>query len=682
MKKSEGQGNRKKQTADSGASPHHPPAHILIVEDDEAHVALIRRGFDAGQEKFRLSFAPMLTDARKIIADDSPALALVDWLLPDGKGADLLPGIDAEPTFPIIIMTSYGNEQLAVELMKAGALDYLVKSDVMFSEIVHTVEGALREWDHIVSRKSADERLRRVNGCLLSLGPDFQRNINNLTALAGELLGGDVALYNRLEGQMLHAVGCWNTPPDFRVRDSANGHICYDVINQGAEGLIHFPCLDETLYADTDPNVRAFRLRTYVGHVVKWGSGPIGSLCVVYRRDYKPTNDDEKILGILSAALGAEETRWRAEEALQKANESLARAQHIAHIGSWENYLPAGELRWSDEMYNILGFPPGTPLKLEEVIRCFPPQELVRFQEAIAMTIKGDAPYSMDYRIIRPDGQVRNIHDEGSVIRDEQGNPVSMFGITQDITDRKRAEDDLRQLNETLDQRVRERTHALEKANEQIKATLDEKVLLLQEIHHRVKNNLQIVASLLNLQARYIKDEKILAAIQESQNRVRAMALVHERLYRSESFEVIDLGDYFRFLTTNLFRFYSANPQRIRLSINSGDTKGGIDQAIPLGLIVNELVSNSLKHAFPSAQSGEIVIRVTQDAGTLTLMISDTGTGIPENFDWQNAQSLGLRLVISLVEQLQGKIDLERENGTKFSITVPRKKPVGTGPTS
>ncbi len=204
-------------------------------------------------------------------------------------------------------------------------------------------------------------------------------------------------------------------------------------------------------------------------------------------------------------------------------------------------------------------------------------------------------------------------------------------------------------------------------------ASLKEKEILLKEIHHRVKNNLQIIASLLSLQSRYITDENVLNALKESQNRVKAMALVHERLYRSENLSDVALSDYLRFLIDNLFGFYGATPQKVRLTFDAGDVKVDINKAIPIGLIINELVSNSLKHAFPEGKKGELTITLRQEESSLLIAVHDTGPGIPADFDWRNAKSLGLRLVISLVEQLQGTIELGRAGGTTFRITIPAK---------
>jgi PAS domain S-box-containing protein len=207
---------------------------------------------------------------------------------------------------------------------------------------------------------------------------------------------------------------------------------------------------------------------------------------------------------------------------------------------------------------------------------------------------------------------------------------------------------------------------------DQLQSSLREKEILLKEIHHRVKNNLQIVASLLNLQGRYIRDESIQHAIRESQNRVRAMALVHERLYRSGDLSQIDTGDYVRYLVTNLLTFYGVSSQKISAKVSISGIFLDINTMIPLGLVFNELISNSLKYAFPDGRVGAILISGTLDPdGSRVITIHDNGIGIPEGFDWKNSPSLGLRLVGSLVEQIRGRIELIPGEGTTWVITIP-----------
>jgi PAS domain S-box-containing protein len=236
-------------------------------------------------------------------------------------------------------------------------------------------------------------------------------------------------------------------------------------------------------------------------------------------------------------------------------------------------------------------------------------------------------------------------------------------------------------------------------AEGQIKASLREKEMLLKEIHHRVKNNLQIISSLLSLQSKFIKDAPTLEMLRDSQNRVRSMALVHERLYRSPDLARVDFAEYVRHLAMYLFRSYGS-PATITLRINADDVWLGVDVAVPCGLIMNELVSNALKHAFPEGRTGEICIaltranaetcRVPEDPSTgsagpasgLVFTVSDNGIGLPAGLDFRHVESLGLQLVITLVEQLDGAIALDRSSGTAFRIVFPAPADHGTGGSS
>jgi two-component sensor histidine kinase len=202
-----------------------------------------------------------------------------------------------------------------------------------------------------------------------------------------------------------------------------------------------------------------------------------------------------------------------------------------------------------------------------------------------------------------------------------------------------------------------------------LRASLKEKDLLLKEVHHRVKNNMQVIYSLLNLQSGHIEDPQALSMFKESQNRVKSMAMIHEKLYKSEDLARINFADYLRSLTMDLSRSYRAGSDRIQLKIDAQDAFLGIDKAIPCGLITNELVSNSLKHAFPGDTKGEIHIELFRDDnGEFRLNVSDNGIGFPEGVDFRNTESLGLQLVNTLIEQLNGTIELDRSCGTAFKI--------------
>ncbi|MBI2390609.1 MAG: PAS domain S-box protein [Deltaproteobacteria bacterium] len=205
-------------------------------------------------------------------------------------------------------------------------------------------------------------------------------------------------------------------------------------------------------------------------------------------------------------------------------------------------------------------------------------------------------------------------------------------------------------------------------AETRLRTSLKEKEVLLKEVHHRVKNNLQIVSSMLNLQMDQIEDPKALGLFRESQARVRSIALFHEKLYQSKDLAHVDIAEYLRAVTTSLFASYGVEPQDIALSIDAEDVQLAVDAAISCGLIVNELVSNALKHAFPRGRKGSIEVTLRRDGRRVVLEVRDDGVGFPEAVDFRNPTTLGLRLVSILAEQIRGTVDLERRDGTRFHI--------------
>jgi len=249
--------------------------------------------------------------------------------------------------------------------------------------------------------------------------------------------------------------------------------------------------------------------------------------------------------------------------------------------------------------------------------------------------------------------------------------------------EKKRLEEENRKYREHLEELVEERTSKLSLANEQlkdevrerkhaeelIKTQLKEKEVLLREVHHRVKNNMQVIQSLFGLQMRQISDERVDKVFSEAQNRIRSMSLVHEMLYKSKDLARIDLNEYLNSLVRGLFQSFRVNSRKIRMEIDCKDLYLDVNTAIPCGLIVNEIVTNSIKHAFPEDRNGRIIINFHPVKGNFELLIGDDGIGIPRDMDFRTSQSLGLHLVKILVEgQLGGEVEMHRENGTEFRI--------------
>ena len=206
--------------------------------------------------------------------------------------------------------------------------------------------------------------------------------------------------------------------------------------------------------------------------------------------------------------------------------------------------------------------------------------------------------------------------------------------------------------------------------NEVIKKSLSEKETLLKEIHHRVKNNLQFISSLLNLQARHVEDAKAIAALQEGQNRVKSMALIHQNLYQEQNLTGIEVKKYLEILIKNLFQSYNISPERIQLESDIDPLNLDVDTMIPLGLVLNELISNSLKYAFPDEKNGKIGIRLKEEKNMLLLEVRDNGVGISEASKNQLGKSFGYRMINAFSNQLDAKLRVENDHGTVVSLQI------------
>lgn len=270
--------------------------------------------------------------------------------------------------------------------------------------------------------------------------------------------------------------------------------------------------------------------------------------------------------------------------------------------------------------------------------------DLDRCRTSYLEAFKSEQPFFLEYRLRRHDGEYRWIMDTGVPLFDESGRFGGYIGTCMDLTERKDMEDQLRRM-------------------------LKEKESLLREVHHRVKNNLQVISSLLNLQSASIKDPLVNQLFRECQVRITSIALLHETLHRSSDLSRIKMGDYIRTLTGHLFRSYGVDPNVIVLELNVDDVEFDIDTGLTCGLIIDELVSNCLKHAFVDDGGGKVHIDLLDHMdGTFTLCVSDDGVGIPKDGVLNNPDSLGLELVSLLAEKLDGSTELKSGAGTEWQI--------------
>lgn len=313
---------------------------------------------------------------------------------------------------------------------------------------VFSANGELAGTVHIAKditwRKCHENRLAKISECFLKQGGNTTENISLFTALCGELLGGVCALYNRLEGDLLCSLGQWEVPPDYNPKDTAAGHICYDVIQRNPEGVLVIRNLASSTYARTDPNVGRYGLQTYVGKTVKCGGQPIGSLCVVYQKDFCPTDEDKRIMNIIASAIGVEEERRKTSLTLQ-ANEQKYRALvETTSDWIWEVDRNGIYTYASPQVKPLLGYAP------EEVLgktpfNLMPQDEAQRMGSLFAAIVADGKPFANLENInLHKNGRRVVLETSGIPIFDDQGHLRGYRGVDRDITERKRVEEALR----------------------------------------------------------------------------------------------------------------------------------------------------------------------------------------------------------------------------------------------
>lgn len=337
--------------------------------------------------------------------------------------------------------------------------------------------------------------------------------------------------------------------------------------------------------------------------------------------------------------------RINKENEISEIRENLEEAQRIAHIGSWMYNTEDNRIYNSGEIYRILGIVHDSDsFTFDEAMDHVHPDDRERTRERLLTAIVDKSHYVNEDRIVRPNGEVRYVKIVGEPILDHRGNIKGVQGTLQDITD-------------------------IKLINDELLRSLGEKELMLKEIHHRVKNNLQVVSSLLRLQSETITDATAIGYLKMSEQRVRSMALIHQQLYRTKDLTKIDFRQYLEELCNYLFFAYDVKRADIGLNLHVDEIYFAIDTALPCGLIVNELVTNSLKHAFRNTKKGEITVSLSKrDNIKNLLMIKDDGSGAAA-LDFENSTTLGMELVKTLTEQLEGTIEVNTKNGTEISIT-------------
>jgi len=347
----------------------------------------------------------------------------------------------------------------------------------------------------------------------------------------------------------------------------------------------------------------------------------------------------------------------KAEQALRQSEERLRLAMDAGKMASWEMNPATGTHTSCQRLKEIFGLSAADGKRSrDQCLSLIPEEDRRLLVEADERALATGESFEMEFRIRRPDGEMRWIRSQAMPVKDGQGRSVRLVGVVVDITKRK-------------------------ETREALQVSLEEKELLLREVHHRVKNNLAIISGLLDMQCQVAKDPAAAAALRDLDTRIRSIALVHERLYQKDNLARIDFQDYLDSLLHDL-RFSMSPDTDIRCTARAQRISLGIDLAIPCGMIINELVTNAIKHAFPDGktcdgQGGpEIRVEAHKENGHYRIVVADNGIGFPKGVDLNNSSSFGLSLVRMIgTHQLGGKFELERALGTRVTFTFkPRHK--------
>ncbi len=612
---------------------------VLIVED-EAPIALMQR---KALTASGFAVEEINNGAAALARLEQPGvdLVLLDYRLPDMTGAEILETLGERlEVLPVIMLTAYGSEKLVARALKAGAADYVAKDgDLRF---IHDLPKIARS---AIDRFALAAENRRLQSHLRESEERAQ------LALDGADLGswdlnvktGDLT-FNQRWAEMLG----W-APDEVELHLSTWHDLVHPDDRLGVEEL-----LNAHLGGKTDSYETEHRLQHRSGEWV-W---VLGKGRVIRRTaDGKPLRACGTYLDISERKQTEEELERNHEHLeeqveartaeLRESEERRRLAQSVGHVGIWDWNLVTDELIWSDETYRILGFSPGevTP-SLEVFFDRVHGDDRDRLDRAVDQARQLHQPLHIDYRVVRQDGSELMVNSQGKVELDADDRPLRMLGTFQDITERKQAE-------------------------AQIVASLREKEVLLREIHHRVKNNMQVIISLLRLQAGRSQGTQAWETFEGCRDRISAMSLVHEAIYKSDDLSRIDFSAYLTQLCHNLRQAYGGSAKGATVTVGQCDVELGIDKSMAVGMVVCELVSNAFKHAFPNREGGSVAVSMSGETGRTELIVEDDGIGLPPEIDIHNPPSLGLELVTRAVtHQLGGSIEVGRNEGTRFVIQL------------
>ena len=649
--------------------------HILVIEDEKDHADLIQRTLSRSTPPFRVSQAGTLAAGRALAEREPPDLALVDYRLPDGSGDEFVSW--AADRFPIILLTAFGNERTAVEAIKAGALDYVIKSAEMFADMAHLVERALRDWKNQHERKQAESRLEAINHLLATMGPNFVENVGRLITLLAREFGAQFAFYSQISGNRLTAVAQWHTDTHLKDCVRCGCPACAEALNYAAGQLQHLETAQGNPLSDLI-TLRVSENHSHLGHIVECHQRPVGILCLFFDRPYHSTDTDRRLLGIFAAALGGEENRKRTDAELRAIDERYRQIVQTANEGIWvadeEDRLTFANLR----LARMLGYTPEELLQ-QPAVNFIDPSEFADHQYRLQAARQGQ-PSQYERRLKHKDGHELWAWVSGSPLFDELGKYRGAFAMFTDVTERRHLESQLRQAQK------------LESVGQ-----------LAGGIAHDFNNILAAIMMHLSLLRQHpTLDEETAESLKELELETkRAANLTRQLLMFSRRSvmqpRVVDLNELVHNLLKMLGRLLG---EHIAITFDSHNELPPVE--VDVGMLEQVLMNFAVNARDAMPKGGRLTIATSQvvldsEAGKLhserrpghfvRLSVADTGVGMDEGTlkrifepffttkDVGKGTGLGLPTAHGIVKQHHGWIEVHSQlgQGSAFMVYLPAK---------
>lgn len=649
--------------------------HILLIEDESGHAELIRRALERSETRLEVSCANSLAAARELMAQQLPDLALVDYRLPDGQGDEFV--TLAGGRFPVILLTSFGNERNAVEAIKAGALDYVVKSPEMFADMLHLVQRSLREWENIHERKRADARLEGINQLLSTMGPDYTQNAERIVQFLAKETGAAMVFFAARRGRKLNTIAEWQVPAMLPECGICQCAACEKILNFAAG---HFQeVAHHRRNGETEPLVVARgEQHTFIGKIIRRQQESVGVICLYFKGNYEPSAADARLFNILASALGAEENRKRTDDELRAMDTRYRQIIQTANEGIWVTDESDHLTFVNRRLAELLGYDEMEMLK-QTVRQFIEPSDLLDHDFKLELGKRGQF-CQFERRLRRKDGSEVLVWISGSPLFDEIGHYRGSFAMLTDLTERRQLESQLRQAQK-----------------------LDSVGQLAGGVAHDFNNILAAIMMHLSLLHQNPNlDEETTEALKELESEAkRAANLTRQLLMFSRrsvmQMRVVDVNEVVRNLLKMLRRLLGEHiviqfQEDAQLPAVDGDT--GMLEQVLLNLSVNA------RDAMPRGGSLVITTAIHEITAELAkhnserrvgrfvrLSVADSGVGMDEAIikrifepffttkEIGKGTGLGLPTAYGIVKQHQGWVEVESQpgRGSTFHVLLPAR---------